>query len=144
MMKEDNVKIETYKKVDLFYNKENGRILFGFEGSERECKYVFEARQIIDEPVWKECDLKGFSVDGTFHDYIGLAEAKRKNIKNGKPDWKFMGKYDMDFKSPNYGDGGKVYLLNDKNSAVYKEFETQRDVVLKEERKLKEIINKLS
>lgn len=141
----EKIKIETYKKVDLFYNKENGRIYFSFEGTEREVKYVFEARQIIDEPIWEECDLKGFFIDGTFNDFIGLATANRKNIKNGKPDWKYKGRYDMEFKSPNTWNGGeKVYLLNKENSAVYKEFEIQKDIVYSEERKLKQIIQKLS
>ena len=143
-MKEGNIKIETYKKVDLFYNKENGRILFGFEGSEREVKYVFEARQIIDEPIWEEGDFKGFIIDGTFSDHIGLAKATRKNIKNGKPDWKFKNKYDLDYTGSRYSDDRKVYLLTKENLAVYKEFETQRDILLKEERKLKQIISKLS
>ena len=139
-----NVKVETYKKIDLFYNKENGRILFNFEGSERECKYIFEARQIIDEPVWEQCDLKGFFIDGTFSDHIGLATATQKNIKNKRPDWKFKGRYDLEYKRLNYNnDGTKVYPLNKENSAIYKEWETQREILLKEERKLKNIITKL-
>ena len=145
MKEENNIKIEKYKGVDLFYDKGNGRILFGFEGREREVKYIFEARQIIDEPEWEECALKGFVIDGTFSDYIGLAKATRKDIKSGKPDWKFKNKYDMEFKSPdNWGRDRKVYLLNKENSAVYKEFEIQKEIVLKEEQKLKSIIEKLS
>jgi hypothetical protein len=142
-MKTDLVKIETYKTVDLFYNKGNGRISFSFENRDLETKYVFEAQQIIDEPVWEPCDLKGYFVDGTFDDYIGKAIATRKNIKNGKPDWKYKRKYDMDYKYPNYGDGEKVYLLTDENHKVYEEFLIQKDKITLEEIKGKNIIGKL-
>src|SRR3990167_1999148 len=123
-------KIETYKTVELFYNKENGRIHFYFEGKDLETKYVFEARQIIDEPVWEFCDLQGYYVDGTFHDYIGKAKAERKNIKTNTPDWKYQGKYDLNYKYPNYGEGEKVYLLTKNNNDVYQAFITQKDIVL--------------
>ena len=70
---DNKVKIETYKKVDLFYIKDSGKIAFTFEGNERLVKYVFEAKEIIDEPQWEECNLEGYIIDGTFHDYIGTA-----------------------------------------------------------------------
>ncbi len=142
-MKNDLVKIETYKTIDLFYSKQNGRILFSFEGKDLETKYVFEAHEIIDEPVWEECDLKGYFIDGTFDDFIGKVIAKRKNIKNKKPDWKYKGKYDMDYKYPTYGDGEKVYLLTEENHNVYEEFLIQKDKITLEEIKGKNIINKL-
>lgn len=137
------VKIETYKDIDLFYNKDNARIMFDFEGKQREVKYIFEAREIIDEPVWEKCDLRGFFIDGTFHDYIGLAKAVQLNIKDQKPRWLYKGKYDVDYKLPNFG-GEKVYLFSDHNAAIYKEFEIQKSVMSKEANKLQSIISKLT
>lgn len=140
----NNIKIETYKGIDLIYSKQNGRILFNFEGTEREAKYVFEARQIIDEPIWEVCNLKGYFIDGTFNDFIGEAIAKRKNTKDEKPDWEFKGKYNLDYKKHNFSNNTKVYPLTPKNLEIYEEFENQRKVALKEERKLKDIISKLT
>lgn len=138
-----NIKLKTYKKVDLFYNERDGRVYFNFEGEELNTKYVFEAERIIDEPIWEACDLKGYFIDGTFSDYIGKAVATRKDIKSGKPEWKYQGKYDVQPKIPNYSDHPKVYLLTEKNSQTYGNFQVQREISLKEERKLKEIISKL-
>ena len=138
------IKIETYKGIDIFYNKDNGVVYFDFEGREREVKYAFEAERIIDEPVWEECDLKGFIIDGTFGNYIGKAIAKRKNKKDGKPDWKFKGQYDLDYKTPSHYDNNKeVFPVTNENSMLFKQWEIQRDLVLSEERKLKQIIEKL-
>jgi hypothetical protein len=53
-------KICTYKGVDIFYNMDNGKLYFDFEG-DKEVKYLFEAKNIIDEPKWENCDLKGFT-----------------------------------------------------------------------------------
>lgn len=136
-------KVETYKGIDLFYNKENGRILFNLEGQDLDVKYVFEAEQIIDYPNWEECDLRGYFIDGVFKDFIGKAIAVRKNIKDGKPEWKYMGEYDSDYKLPNHRNGEKVFLLTKENSLVYAEFEKQQANVLREEIKLKEIISQL-
>ena len=142
---ENNIKIETYKKVDLFYSKSTGKILFSFEGNERVVKYVFEAREIIDEPQWEECNLEGYVIEGVFHDYIGTAIAKRIDIKSGEPYWKIKGEYDLEYKRPTfYSDSKlKVYPKNEHNTKIYKQFEEQRDVVNKEKRKLQDILKSL-
>jgi len=140
----DKIKIEKYNGVDLFYNKEDGRIYFDFEGEENETKYVFEAKKIIDNPRWEECNLMGYFIDGVFDDYIGTAIAKRKDMKSGKPDWLIKGEYDSEHKETNFHRmDKKIYPKNEKNDEVYKEFIEQKKVVLREERKLKEIIRNL-
>ena len=40
----DKVLIETYKKVDIYYQKFDGRLWFEFEDNENEVKYLFEAK----------------------------------------------------------------------------------------------------
>lgn len=143
-MEKNRTKLEKYKGIDLFFDKQDSQIYFGFEGVERRVKYVFEAYQVIDMPVWEDCDLKGLFIDGTFDDYVGKAIATRKNIKTKKPEWKYKGRFDSQYKLPNYGDGRKVFMLSKENIATYKEYEEQRDVVLAAERKLKQIISKLN
>lgn len=138
----DKVKIETYKKVDLFYNKSNGKIQFEFEGRERSTQYVFEARDIIDEPVWEDCDLRAFYVEGLSTDFIGTAIAKQKDIKTDKPNWQYKDKYD---KSRGYHNlySPKIYPMNEHNSEVYERFAKQWNFVLKEKRQLEAIVSEL-
>lgn len=135
--------IETYKGVDIKYIEESGRLRFVFEGSEREVRYLFEAKQIIDEPIWEDCNLEGYFVDGTFSDYIGKARATRKDKKSGKPDWKFMGRYDRDYKDPQSWDKQKVYPKNPINDKTYEEWDVQRNVIHDEGLKGKKIISSL-
>lgn len=143
-MNENIIKVETYKGIDLFYNKEDGEIVFEYEGKEVNCKYVFEAKRIINQPVWEECNLEGYFKGGTFSDHIGLAKAIRKDIKSGNPDWKLKDRYDLEYKNPSYYDKTVVYPFNETNHKIYEEWKNQRDIVLSEERKLKNIIAKLS
>jgi len=144
MKKEENIKIKTYKGVDIFYTTQNGRLLFNFEGRELEAKYLFEVIQIIDEPIWEECDLIGYFIDGVFKDYIGKAKAIKKDKKSGKPYWKFMDEYDSDFKEPDYWrKTEKVFLKTKKNDEVFERFKKQKDIVLLEKAKLKDIISNL-
>lgn len=137
--------VENYKGVELFYNKDNGRIEFEFEGQERETKYVFEAERIIDEPVWEKCELKkGLFKEGVFGDFIGTAIAERKNIKTGEPDWIIKGRYDSEYKERDYCWNNKtIYPFNKHNMEVYEKFKKQTDIVAKETNKLREIIDGL-
>ena len=129
-------KIETYKGIDINYNTENGKLYFSFEG-QREVKYLFEAKQIIDEPKWEDCDLKGFYLDYSLDYYIGLAKANRKDVKSGRPDWKYKGRYSVDYRPMGSWQEDKtiVYPVNDKTKAIYQEWQTQRDVAIAEQRK---------
>ncbi len=140
----DKIKIENYKGVDLFYNKDDGRIVFEFESSKREVKYVFEAYQIIDEPVWEECDLKGVYADGYVDKYIGMAIAKRKNKKNGKPDWKLKGQYDLEYREQRTIDNPKIFIANEANGVIYEKWKEQKEIYQRELRKLNDIVNQLS
>jgi len=136
-------KIETYKNVDIFYNKNYGNLYFDFEGVEKEVKYLFEAHKIIDEPNWEVCELEGYFIEVTFNDYIGLAKARKKDKKSGKPYWKLKGKYDLDYKEPSNWRESNVYTRNNYRDKVYKEWKTQEEVVRKEETKRDNIIEKL-
>ncbi len=136
-------KIDTYKEIDIFYRPENGYLTFKFEGKDREVKYLFEARKIIDEPVWEECDLEGYWVDRTFHNYIGIAKSIKMDRKSGKPYWQLKGQYDIKFKDPDSWRETIVYPRNDENSKIYIEWKEKRDIVLKAESELRVIINKL-
>lgn len=137
-------KIKTYKGVDLFYNENNAKICFEFEEKEREVKYVFEAQEIIDEPVWKQLAcVEGYFIDGYIDKFIGLARAYRQNIKNGGYDWKIKGQYDMEFKRPNFNENPKVYLRTAKTDKIYKEWKEQREIYLKELRRLNDIADSL-
>jgi len=139
------MKIKTYKGIDINYNEDNGQLDFEFEGERSMVKYIFEAKQIIDEPVWESCDLQGYFIDGTFNDFIGKSKAIKKNIKNGKPYWKNKGRYDREYKDRDWSDrNAEVYLNNDHNDKVYKEFIDQENVVNTEKIKLKNIIGKLT
>lgn len=53
------ITVDRYKNVDIHFNPENSKLYFDFEG-ERVVSYLFEAHQIIDEPVWEDCDLEGY------------------------------------------------------------------------------------
>lgn len=135
-------KIETYKGVDIFYNTQNGKLQFKFEG-EREVRYLFEAQQIIDEPVWEDCDLQGFYLDHSLWYEIGLAKATRRNIKDGKPDWQYKGKYDTQYKTPNYGDGATVYPLTEETKKIYIDWKEQNDIVYEERTKANKIAERI-
>ena len=137
------IKIEKYKEVNIYYNIENGRLYFNFENRDREVKYLFEAKEIIDEPVWEDCNLEGYFIDGTFNDYIGLAKAIKRDIKSGIPNWKIKGRYDTDFKFPNSWSDVKVYLKNEETDKIYSKFLSQRNIVNQEENNLRKIINEL-
>lgn len=139
----DLVKIERYKGVDLLFDKSNSRILFKYEGVSRDVKYVFEAKEIIDEPKWTDCDLEGYFVDGGFNECIGLARAFKKDKKSGKPSWEFRAKYDSNYKPTVFQDTFKVYLKNKENDAVYEQWKEQNDLVQKETQKLRTIITNL-
>lgn len=136
--------IKKYKDVALKYSEQDGCIHFGFEGTERKTKYVFEAEQIIDEPIWEECDLKGYFVDGYIDKFIGLAKAKRKNIKTGEPEWFFRGQYDLEYKKPNWNDHKKVFPKTKQNNDIYKKWQEQRDVYNEELSKLNSITGLLN
>jgi len=138
--------IEKYKGVDIKYNTDNAFLYFEFDGREREVKCLFEAKRIIDEPVWESCDVSGYWIDGTFYDYIGLAKAERKNTKTGRPDWKFKGQYDIEFKSDGLGWRGadqKVYIKCSETDKIYRRWELQREKSLAEQREVKRIIGEL-
>jgi len=136
------IKLKTYKNVDLNYNESDGQIYFEFEGVERRVAYVFEAQRIIDEPVWEECELYGYFVDGYIDRYIGLARAVKKDIKSGRPYWLFKGQYDTDFKSQRF-DTHTVYLKTEENDRIYREWNDQRIVYQRELGKLNSITKKL-
>ena len=145
MSDKDTVKVETYKNVDIFYNKANGRLAFEFEG-EREVQYLFEAQRIIDEPKWEPCDLKGFYLDHSLEYHIGLATATRKDIKSGRPDWLYKGKYDLGYKRPQLfrEDRTEVYTDNEHNREVYKRWQEQRQIAVEESRKADGIAKELT
>lgn len=128
-----------YKGVNLKYCEEDGMIYFNFEGRERKTKYIFEAKSIIDEPIWENCNLEGYFIDGYLNKYIGLAKATRRDIKSGKPDWKFMGEYDREYK-----DNIKVYLRNKSNDEIYLQWQEQRKVYQKELEKLNNLAMSLT
>ena len=133
--------IKKYKGVSLKYNEINGKIVFGFEGIERIVKYVFEAEQIIDEPMWENCNLEGYFIDGYTDKYIGLAKATRKDTKSGNPDWNIKGRYDIRFK--NWNDDKIIYPKNIMNDDLYKKWQEQRFVYNNELRKLNQITSLL-
>lgn len=136
--------VATYKGVKIYYNIQSGRLNFDFEG-EREVKYVFEAEQIIDEPRWEDCDLKGFYLDHMIEYHIGLAKATRRDIKSGRPDWLYKGKYDMGYKRPNSfrEDKTTVYPVTERTKQIYSDWVAQRDIAVLEQRKADNIAAKL-
>ena len=136
--------IKTYKGIELKYCEEDGCIYFNFEKQDRKTKYIFEAKQIIDEPIWEDCNLKGYFVDGYVDKFIGLAKAKRKNIKTNEPDWYFQGQYDQEYKKPNYSKEIKVYPKNEENDDVYTQWKNQKVIYIQELHKLNNIIDKLN
>jgi len=133
--------IEKYKNIDLDYNVDDGMIYFDFEGKERNVRYVFEAKRIIDEPFWEDCLLEGYFIDGYFDKFIGKAIAKRKDKKSGKPDWLYLGQYDSNYTIKRMGE--KVYLKNEENDNIYSEWEKQKETYDLEMRKLNSIVIKL-
>lgn len=135
--------IKKYKGVSLKYSESDARIYFSFEGRELNTKYVFEAERIIDEPIWQECELFGYFVDGYSDKFIGLAKATRKNTKNGEPDWLFKGEYDLEFRRPNSYDRHKVYLSSVENTKVYERWQEQRTTYIRELRSLNNITTEL-
>jgi hypothetical protein len=137
----DKVLIEKYKDVEIFFIKNTSKLSFNFEGVEREVKYLFEACEIIDEPKWKSCDLKGYYVDGFIDNFVGLAKATRINIKSNEPDWLYRGKYDLQYKRLN--SPYKVFLSNEYNDNVYKRFLSQKSIVDTEQGKLNRIAEEL-
>jgi hypothetical protein len=134
-------KIKTYKGIDIFYNPNNGYLYFVFENEEREVKYLFEAQKIIDEPVWEDCNLNGYFVDGVFNDYIGKAKAIKKDVKSGKPYWELQGRYDMGFKKPDSWRETVVYLKSEETDRIYNDWKTQYDKIKEEQNKGQIIIS---
>lgn len=139
-----NKKIDNYKGIDIYYNPNNAKLNFDFEGAEREVKYLFEAHDIIDEPRWESCNLEGYFIDGVFNDYIGKTKAEKKDLKSGQPYWKFQGQYDLEYKNPDDWRKSKVYPKSEYNDQVYKNWKEQKDVVDLEKRKLNDVIKKLA
>ena len=137
------IKIKKYKKIDLKYNESDGMIYFDFEGEERSVKYTFEAERIIDEPVWEDCYVEGYYVDGYIDYHIGLAKAVRKNIKNKEYDWNYKGKYDIDYKKDYNLRDKKVFIKNKDNEIIYKEWQKQKDIYNENLLKLNIITKKL-
>jgi hypothetical protein len=138
-----NVLIETYSYVPIYYRKEDGYLLFTFEGRERMVKYLFEAYKIIDEPVWEPCDLDGYYIDGSFHNFIGIAKAIKKDKKSGKPYWQVLGQYDIKLKDPSIWQELIVYPKNEETDKIYLEWKEQRKLVSEAESNLRVVINKL-
>ena len=122
------ITIKKYKEVSLKYNEQDGMIHFNFEDKERRTKYVFEAEAIIDEPVWKDCNLEGYFVDGYIDKFIGLARATKKDIKSGKPQWNYKGQYDMEYKQAVFNHDFKVFPRNIENDRIYTEWKNQQDI----------------
>lgn len=120
--------VAAYNGVPIYYCVQNGRLVFEFEG-EREVNYLFEAKQIIDEPRWEACDLEGYYLDHSLDYHIGLAKATRRDIKSGRPDWKYKGKYDMGYKRSQgfRDDTTKVYPLNIDTHRIYQDWQKLRD-----------------
>lgn len=135
--------IKKHKDIALKYNEQDGMIYFEFEETERKTKYIFEAENIIDEPVWENCKLEGFFIDGYVDNYIGFAKAERKDIKSGKPDWRYRGRYDIEYKRPTFLNPRKIYLKNKHNDVIYEEWKKQKDVYISELNKLNDISNSL-
>ena len=131
--------IENYKGVSIKYNTDNGRLLFDFEGESREVKYLFEAKQIIDEPRWEDCQLEGYFVDGYIDRFIGKAKATRKDTKSGLPDWKIKGQYDLNYKPTSFTDRMKIYARSKNLDAIYHRWEDQKIKYDLELRKLNDI-----
>jgi len=129
-------KIATYKGVDIYYNTQNGYLNFEFEG-EREVKYLFEAEKIIDEPRWEKCDLKGFYLDHMIEYHIGLAKATRRDVKSGRPDWLYKGKYDVDYKrSQSFReDRTPVYPVTEQTKQIYESWKEERDKAQEQQRR---------
>lgn len=138
------IKLKKYKDIQLYYKEEDGQIYFTFEGSERRTSYVFEAERIIDEPRWEQCDMKGYFSDGYIDKFIGLAIAKRRDIKTGEPDWLVKSQYDRDFRRRSSTDGFYIYPENEKNDAVYLAWKDQKVVYQRELGVLNSIAGKLS
>jgi len=135
--------IKIYKDINLKYNEANGMIVFNFEGNERETKYVFEAERIINMPVWEDCELYGYFVDGYPVEFIGLTKAIRRNIKNGEPEWYIMGQYDTDYEKPKYSSNIKVFPKTKENDEMYERWGSQREIYFQERRKLNNIASSL-
>lgn len=141
---ENMQKIATYKGVDIFYSIQDGRLYFEFEG-ERNVNYLFEAKRIIDEPKWEDCDLKGFFLDHSLEYHIGLAKATKRDIKSGRPDWLYKGKYSMGYKKSDTfrEDKTKVYPITAETKKLYNDWKAQRDVAVKEQQKADNIAQQL-
>jgi len=136
--------IEKYKGVDIYYETEDGYLEFNFEGNGKEVKYLFEAKKVIDEPVWEDCYLEGYFIDGVFGDYIGKARAVKKDKKSGKPYWELQGEYDMGYKHKT--DSWReliVYPKNKETDIIYNNWKIQKDKVSEEKRNLQYIIGNL-
>ena len=131
--------IETYKGIDIKYNPDNGKLEFGFENVERAVRYLFEAKEIIDEPRWEECNEEGYYLDGYSDKYIGKAIAKRKDIKSGKYDWKVKGQYDIDYRYPKFSDSFNIYKRTPERDQIYLNWQKEKAVYIAELSKLNKI-----
>lgn len=145
MSKEQPPQVASYKGVPIYYNVNNGRLMFEFEG-DREVAYLFEAERIIDEPRWEDCELEGFYLDYSLEYHIGLAKATRRDLKTGRPDWKYKGKYDVGYKQPQSfrEDTTKVYPINIETQRIYDDWKAQRDYAVTELRKADDIARRLT
>lgn len=143
-MKTNTVLIETYKGIDIYYNKQSGRLCFTYEDREYDrVNYFFEAQEIIDEPRWDKCNLEGYFIDGTFNDYIGLAKATKKDIKSGKPYWLIKGQYDFEYKNPDHWREINVFLKTTQRDLIYQEWVAQKQKIEAEKQTERQIIDRM-
>jgi hypothetical protein len=132
--------IKQYKGVALKYNENDGMIYFNFEKQDRKVRYVFEAEQIIDEPIWEPCNMVGYFQDGYIDRYIGEAKAEKLNIKTGEPFWLIKEKYDHQYKPAGTT---TIYPKTPYNDKVCQAWKIQKEVYDRELYKLNNIVRLL-
>lgn len=146
----NKIKIEKYKDITIFYDKEDGQVYAKDEatGEEFTGKYLFEIKREIDKPYWEVCDEDGFVVGGTFTDSVYKVHADKKNKKTGKCWWIYGDStgtgYERGKQINQFGSEPTVYPNTVENQLVYEAVkikESEVNVKISERRRE---INKLT
>jgi hypothetical protein len=143
--KETKVLIETYKGVDIFYDKNDHSLCVDYPKMDIHLKEesMWRIKGEIDSLNWVDCDIDGYVKS------FGLYKVKafRKNTSTKRTDYKVIDdakQYGSD-KGKVYSDSEeKIYPPTPDNDKIWKEVKAIYDEVKKLDRKADSLINSLS
>lgn len=146
--KENSVLIETYKGIDIYYDKDFGELsaVDKKTGEKFKGKYLFEIEKNINEPYWEEIHKFGFTIGGYFRKEIQKVEAKKQDRKSKKCVWEVIestdNSYDVGKLLDNWREV-KVYPYTEERQKMFNKVKELEQEIKKIELKQREFVEKL-